>query len=101
MNASIRCLPLSPSFKIRSFRNLLPNIWSTRWRMDTREDGTWRQNQIAIDLFEKRSKKPKRSKSKKIKTESCAAATSKAKESGEKRKQESLDAIQKPSKNQN
>ena len=42
MNASIRCLPLSPSFKICSFRNLLPNIWSTRWRIVTREHGTWR-----------------------------------------------------------
>ena len=65
--------------------------------MDTREDGTWRQNQIAIDLFEKRLKKGKRSKSKKSKTEPCTSAASQAKESSKKRKNEKLDVLQKSS----
>ena len=55
----IRCLPLSKSFDKRKFLNLLPNINTTRWRMDTAKGNgqKWTKNPLSAKLRDKVKKK--------------------------------------------
>ena len=40
-NDGIRCSPLSKSFNPQNLKNKLPNMWTTRWRIDTRSNVKW------------------------------------------------------------
>ena len=58
-NEGIRCLPLSNEFNPISLKSKLPNIWTTRWRLDTLNNLKWCSNPSNAKLRMKIKKKSK------------------------------------------